>query len=215
MPLAILRPSISITRAREALMKSGLNIVLISLLFMISAGCAKLLPTGQTVVKSPWEDYNSARSEYEKIVPGVTTVADLNKLGFNPYAVPNIRILNTAEIITLFMPTPAIKIENLDPGIQKCIASRDRCKAYQIMPTILDSKRIGNFWADLFSFKRDTVVSGWEFRGLITIVDDVVSYRDPAGGRPSINTEDVQNKPLGPLQDIGGVVTGAAPSLLR
>ena len=196
-------------------MKAVLNFFVISLSFIIMTGCAKLLPSGQTVVRSPWENYNSAKSEYEKIVPGVTTVAELNKLGFNPYAVPNIRILNTTEIISLFMPTPAIKIENLDPGIQKCIASRDHCKAYQISPTILDNKRIGNFWSDLFSFKRDTVVSGWEFRGLITIVDDVVSYRDPAGGRPSINTEDVQKKPLGPLQDIGGVVTGAAPTLLR
>ena len=196
-------------------MRSGLNLVVISVLFVILAGCTKLLPSGQNVVRSPWENYNTARSEYEKIVPGKTTLEELNKLGFNPYAVPNIRILNTTEIISVFMPTPAIKIENLDPGIQKCIESRDRCKAYQITPTMLDSKRIGNFWADLFSFKRDTVVTGWEFRGLITIVDDVVTYKDPAGGRPSISTEDVQRKPLGPLQDIGGVVTGAAPSLLR
>ena len=113
------------------------------------------------------------------------------------------------------MPTPAIRIENLDQGIQKCIESKDRCKAYQIVPTMLDNKRIGSFWLDLFSFKRDTVTAGWKFRGLITIVDNVVTYRDPAGGRPSISTEEVQTKPLGPSQDIGGIVQGLTPSLLR
>jgi len=196
-------------------MRRYLNFLSISLLFMNLTGCASLLPSSKVTVKSPWKDYDSAKVEYEKIIPGITTLAELNKLGFNPYEVPNIRIMNTTEIINVFMPTPAIRIENLDPGIQKCIGSRDRCKAYQIVPTILDNKRIGNFWLDLFSFKRDTVTTGWEFRGLITIVDDVVTYRDPAGGRPSISTEEVQTKPLGPLQDIGGVLTGAAPSLLR
>lgn len=196
-------------------MKACHNFITISLLLMILTGRSSLLPTSKVTVKSPWKDYDSTKLEYEKIIPGETTVAELNKLGFSPYAVPNIRILNATEIITVFMPTPAIRIEDWDPGIQKCIKSKDRCTAYQILPSILDSKRIGNFWLDLFSFKRDTVATGWEFRGLITIVDSVVTYRDPVGGRPAISTEEIQKKPLGPLQDIGPVIQGAAPNLLR
>jgi hypothetical protein len=48
---------------------------------------------------------------------------------------------------------------------------------------------------------------------LITIVDDVVTYRDPAGGRPLVRTEEVVKKPLGPLQEIGGVIITEAPKL--
>ena len=196
-------------------MKTCFKFLAIFFLLLISMSCASLLPSSKVTVKSPWKDYDSAKLDYEKIIPGITTVAELNTLGFNPREVPNIRIMNATEIINMFMPTPSIKIENLDPGIQKCIESKDRCTAYKIEPSILESKRIGNFWLDLFSFKRDTVAFGWEFRGLITIVDNCVTYRDPAGGRPAISTEESQKKPLGPLQDIGGIIQGATPSLLR
>jgi len=196
-------------------MKICLYLLLLSLALLSFISCESLLPSAKVMVKSQWQTYDNAKEDYEKIIPWETTVAELNKLGFCPYETPNIRILNATDIVNTFMPTPSIRIDNLDPGIQKCIESKDRCTAYKIEPTLLDSKRIGNFWLDLFSFKRDMVAFGWEFRGLITIVDDVVTYRDPAGGRPAISTEEIQKRPLGPLQDIGGLLQGAAPSLLR
>ena len=67
---------------------------------------------------------------------------------------------------------------------------------------------------DLFTFKRHTVNTGWEFRGLITIVDNVVSYRDPPGGRPLINTEQIDRKPLGHIQEVGAVIISDGPKLL-
>jgi len=196
-------------------MRTCLNALVFFLAFLIFMGCTNLLPSTKVTVKSPWKDFDDAKLDYEKINPGITTVAELTKLGFNPYQVPNIRIMNATDIINIFMPNPSIRIEMLDPGIQKCIESKDRCTGYKIEPTLQDSKRIGGFWADLFGFKRDTVTTGWEFRGLITIVDNVVTYRDPAGGRPSISTQDIQKKPLGPLQDIGGIIPGVVPSLVR
>lgn len=178
-----------------------------SVIFLfIFTGCANLLPSSKSKVNSPWQDFNSAKLEYEKIIPGITTVDDLKKMNFNPYEVPNIRIMNVTEIIGVFLPNPSIKMEDLDPGIQKCIESRQRCTAYRIEPSVLDKKRVGNFWADTFSFKRHRVDTGWEFRGLLTIVDNVVTYRDPAGGKPLVKTEEIDTKPLGPLQEIGSVI---------
>jgi hypothetical protein len=171
------------------------------------------LPSSQTTVKSPWQDFNSAKLEYEKIIPEKTTMDDLNKMSFNPYKVPNIKIMNVTEIIGVFLPNPSITLEDLDPGLQKCVEKRQRCTAYKIEPGEMDNRRVGNFWLDLFSFKRHTIVTGWEFRGLITIVDDVVTYRDPPGGRPLVRTEEVVNKPLGPAQEIGGVIITEAPRL--
>ena len=138
---------------------------------------------------------------------------DLERMNFNPYAVSNIRIMTVTEIIALFMPNPSIRVEDLDPGIRKCIQNRDRCTAYKIEPGLVDKTRVGNFWADLFTFKRHTIDTGWEFRGLITIVDDVVTYRDPTGGRPLIKVEEVVVKPLGPLQEISGAIVTGVPSI--
>jgi hypothetical protein len=140
-------------------------------------------------------------------------VDDMKKLGFDPFLLPNIRVMNVTEVINLFLPNPSIKKEDLDPGIQKCIESKDRCTAYQLLPSMVNVNRIGNFWLDLFTFKRHTVNTGWEFKGLITIVDNVVTYRDPPGGRPLIHTEQVDIKPLGPLQEAGSVVITEVPRL--
>jgi hypothetical protein len=182
-------------------------------LLLMVTGCASLLPSSTIITKSPWENFDGAKSTYDKIVPGVTTVDSLKKLGFDPFLTPNIKIMNVTEVEAIFLPNPSIKKEDLDIGIQKCIESKDRCTAYQILPSILNVKRVGNFWLDLFTFKRHTVNTGWEFRGLITIVDHVVSYRDPPGGRPLINTDQVDLKPLGPIQEVGAVIITEIPKL--
>ena len=189
------------------------NSLVMIVLFLMFTGCASLLPSSSITTKSPWENFDGAKLTYDKIIPGTTTVADLKKLGFDPFLIPNIRIMNVTEVESIFLPNPSIKKEDLDLGIQKCIESKDRCTAYQILPSVLNVKRIGNFWLDLFTFKRHTVNTGWEFRGLITIVDHVVSYRDPPGGRPLINTDQVDIKPLGPIQEVGGVIITEIPRL--
>jgi len=174
-------------------------------------GCARLLPSSTIISKSPWQNFDDAKSIYDRITPGLTTVADLEKLGFNPFLTPNIKILNATEVINIFLPNPSIKKEDLDSGIQQCIESKDQCTAYQILPTTLNVKRIGNFWLDLFTFKRHTITTGWEFRGLITIVDNVVSYRDPPGGLPLISSEQIDRKPLGPIQEVGAMAISEIP----
>jgi hypothetical protein len=188
-------------------MKTVGKLLVLGFFCFLYAGCSFLLPTSKTTVISPWQDFDRAKAEYEKITPGKTTLEELNKLGFNPYVVPNIRILNATDTINIFMQNPSMRIENLDPGVQKCAEAKTNCTSYRIEPSIVDSKRIGNVLLDLLTFKRHTVSTGWEFRGLIILVDSVVVYKDPAGGRPTIHTEDVQTKPLGPLQDPVSVIS--------
>ena len=194
-------------------MKRYCNSLVMAVLLLMVTGCASLLPSSTIITKSPWENFDGAKLTYDKIVPGVTTVDSLKKIGFDPFLTPNIRIMNVTEVEAIFLPNPSIKKEDLDIGIQKCIESKDRCTAYQILPSILYVKRVGNFWLDLFTFKRHTVNTGWEFRGLITIVDNVVSYRDPPGGRPLINTDQIDRKPLGPIQEVGTVIITEIPRL--
>jgi hypothetical protein len=187
-------------------MQKHLKILVIIISLSVLTGCSILMPSSKMTTKSQWKDFNDAKTTYENIISDKTTVEDLKKMGYDPHMAPNIRIMTVTEILTLFLPNPTLKIEDLDPGIQKCIERKDKCTGYQIIITIQNSDRIGNFWLDLLSFKRHTVSIGWEFRGLITIVDNVVSYRDPACGRPLIHTEQVDIKPLGPFQEIGNTV---------
>lgn len=192
-------------------MKTGIKLLFMGIFLFMLMGCHHLLPSSKATVISPWENFDGAKAAYEKIIPWKTTLEELNAIGFNPYKVPNIRILNATDTINIFMQNPSMRIESLDSGVQKCIEVKAACTSYRIEPSIQDSQRIGSFWLDLLQFKRHTVVTGWEFRGLIIIVDNVVVYKDPVGGRPSIHTEDVQIKPLGPLQDTSEIV----PDFLR
>jgi hypothetical protein len=196
------------------MIKAYRNSLIIMALFMMVTGCASLLPHSTIIAKSPWQNFDSAKVTYDKIIPGVTNVNDLKKLGFNPFIEPNIRIMNVTEVINLFLPNPSIKKEDLDPGIQRCIESKDRCTAYLITPSTLYVKRVGNFWLDLFTFKRHTVNTGWEFKGLIIMVDNIVTYRDPPGGRPLIDTNQIDVKPLGPAQEIGSLLITDGPKVL-
>jgi hypothetical protein len=195
------------------MMKTYSESLVMAVLLLMLTGCASLLPSSTIITKSPWQNFDGAKLTYDKIVPEVTTVVDLKKLGIDPSVTPNIKIMNVTEVINLFLPNPSIKKEDLDPGIQICIKSKDRCTAYQIIPSRLDVNRTGNFWLDMFSFKRHTVNTGWEFKGLITIVDDVVTYKDPPGGRPLISTDQIDIKPLGPIQEVGTVIMTEIPKL--
>ncbi|MBU0483405.1 MAG: hypothetical protein KKB30_02690 [Proteobacteria bacterium] len=208
------RKKLNRAKAKEDGMEKYLKFSAIFIFLFFFSGCANLLPSSKTIVDSPWHNFDSARLEYEKIIPGTTNVDDLKKMKFNPFEIPNIRIMNVTEIISVFLPNPSVKIEQLDPGIQECIESRSSCTAYKIEPGQVSLKRVGNFWADLFTFKRHTIETGWEFRGLITIVDNVVTYKDPAGGKPLLRKEEIKNKPLGPLQEIGNIIVSGAQDLL-
>ncbi len=184
-------------------MKRRFHGLMIFVILLLLTGCASLLPSTKIKVNAPWDDFNNVKSAYDKIYPGSTTINDLKKLGFDPYVTPNIRIMTASEITSMFLYNPSLRIQDLDDGIQKCIESKGRCTAYQVLPSMLNVNRTGNFWLDLFAFKRHTINSGWEFRGLITIVDNVVTYKDPSGGRPLMYSEQLDIKPLGPLQEVG------------
>lgn len=196
-------------------MNKSLMLLFSLVIFLVCTGCAKLLPSSKITQISPWQDYEGAKNEYLKIIPETTTLAELKALGFDPMQVPNIRIMSATEVVGVFVPNSSIEIDSLAPGIQKCIRSKDRCTAYKIEPSFKQTKRTGNFFSDMLTFKRITTTDGWEFLGLIAIVDDVVTYRDPPGGRPLIKSEEVVNKPLGPLQEIGGVLENSAQGILN
>ncbi len=195
--------------------KFTMSAIICLLTAFLFTGCAGLLPTTKTTVESPWKTYDEAKTTYEKIIPGKTTVNELKNLGFDPYKTPNIKLLNSKDIINIFMPNPSIRKEDLSEGIQKCIDAKDRCVAYQTEPSEIKIKNLANFWKHMFNFRRESQDYGWRFKGLIIIVDDIVTYKDPPGGEPIIDLKKEQKNPLGPLQNIGDAINDFGRNLIR
>ena len=63
-------------------------------LCILGTGCSFLLPKDKEQVESPWVSFSEAKSAYDEIVPGETTVAGLQELGFDPRRTPNVEELS-------------------------------------------------------------------------------------------------------------------------
>lgn len=166
------------------------------------AACSSLLPKVKTVVHSPWESFDDAKAAFDKISLNKTTVTELKDLGFDPFTTPNIKILNYLDIAGTM---PAVKEEEMDEGLRNCIKAKTSCLAYEFQPKSIRTKRYGNFWLDLFNFKRKTRETGWQFKALVVVINDVVVYKLWGGNRELYGETEATN-PLGPLQDSGSAV---------
>ncbi len=196
-------------------MAARTHLVLLSVLLgLFLSGCgATLLPTTLDEVRSPWDSFDEAKSAYDRIVVYETDLEGLKKLGFDPFFTSNMEILTYLDIMARFMPNPGIKKEDLDRGIQECIEAKNGCLAYEMSVEVLSSERRGSVFLDLFGFKRKTNRSGWQFHSLFVFNEGFVVYK-LWGGKPNINETSLRKKPLGPLQESGDALVGAAKALL-
>ena len=176
----------------------------IALLFSIAAmlsSCSttSLLPSQQKIVITPWNSYGEAKNAFDRITPYQTKKNELEELSFAPLVTSNIQILNYLDIMERFMPNQSITIEDLALGLQDCLADQEECIAYEIIIRKFDSQRFGNVFLDLFNFRRKTTISGWDFKALIVIKDNLVVYKLSSGTPDTDEFHDTKN-PLGPLQ---------------
>jgi len=176
--------------------------VLTSALLLALAGCSTLLPSGKVQEPLPWASYQEASGAIERIVPYESTRQSLRELGIDPSANPAISILNYSDLLQRFAAVSAVPASELERGIGDCLRAGRRCTGYSLSVRQLQTRRIGNFWLDVFNFRRDTLTTGWSFSALVVFVDDVVVYALP-GGQPKIEEEQDTRNPLGPLQGLG------------
>lgn len=179
---------------------------IISLLFLLNCGCSGgLLPSVKETTKSPWQSFEEAKRSFDKIVPNRTTSDDLKRLGFDPFETPNVKLITYLELIQKFMPNQSVRFSDLEPGVQACLRAQEACYGYEVSPQILNSKRYGNVFLDLFNFRRKTVILGWHFSALIVLKSGLVVYK-LWGGEPNVSKFEDKRNPLGPLQDIGKIL---------
>ncbi|MCK5876587.1 MAG: hypothetical protein KAG43_03040, partial [Candidatus Marithrix sp.] len=114
---------------------------------------------------------------------------------------PNVKLVTYLELIERFMPNQSIRMEDLDTGVQQCLKAREICQGYEVSPKIIESKRYGNVFLDLFNFRRRQITRGWIFNALIVLKGNMVMHK-VWGGEPNVSKIEDKRNPLGPLQDI-------------
>ncbi len=174
-------------------------------LVLTTSGCRSLLPTEDRRPRTSWTNFNDAQAAFDKIVPHKTTVGDLKDLGFDPHNLPNVRILTYLDLINRFIPNNSITMNDLQPDVRACIESKDCCHAYELNLDVTHNKRYGNVFLDVFGFSKKSHITGWTYKALIIVKDDVVAYK-LRSGEPNVNKYEKKVKPLGPFQELDQVI---------
>lgn len=153
-----------------------------------------------------WTNFDAAEEAFNRIIPHQTRVEDLKVLGFDPHTTPNIEILNYLDIIQRFIPNSSITKEDLHKDVRDCIESKEGCMGYELDLDIIRKRRFGNLVLDMTGFTKKTKVYGWNYKALILIKDGIVVYK-LRSGQPNVDKIERKIKPLGPLQEIEGLLT--------
>jgi hypothetical protein len=167
--------------------------------------CGELLPRTESLTDSPWQSFEEAQGTFDQIIPHQTTFADLKRLKLDPASNPNVTILSYSDILRRFIPSPSIDASSLDAGVQECLRAATHCRGYEVDHKVLHRNRYGNFWADLFNFKRKVDIVGWRFNAVVLVTGDLVVYK-LTGGQPVIHEHEESKNPLGPLQGAGEAI---------
>lgn len=175
--------------------------LLLSLLCTGLVACVNVLPSTAQSTESSWKSYEEAREAFARIAPGKTSTEELWAMGFNPFKHPNIRLLNYLDLTRIFLPNESIRLADLHPDIQACLKARSDCIGYEVVFGGTHRDRYGNALSDIFNFRRNTRISGWQFRGLIVLQNQTVIYKLDSGQPNTLEYEGKKN-PLGPLQDL-------------
>ena len=141
------------------------------------AGCARMFPSGENLPATQWKTYEEAAASFERIIPYTTTVAELKTLGYDPFSTPNIKILTYLDVQQRFFTSPAVRREDLPTSILECLEAKGGCTAYEIDISVSRNKRHGNLFLDITTFRRQTRATGWSFKALIVINNQMVIYK--------------------------------------
>ncbi|MDE3009687.1 MAG: hypothetical protein KGI67_02260 [Pseudomonadota bacterium] len=169
---------------------------------LLCTACGTLLPVSESETQSPWSSFAQAQASFDQIKEHETNAAGLRQLNFDPVANPNVTILSYADVLRRFIPSPGADPAALDGGVRECLSATQRCRGYEVDHKVIHRNRYGNFWSDLFNFRRKVDVLGWRFNAVVLVVDDVVVYK-LSGGQPAIHEHEESVNPLGPLQGAG------------
>lgn len=165
--------------------------------------CSSVLPSGSTKTQALWHSYAEAKLAYDAVEVDVTRHERLVQMGFGPESISNVQVLNFVDVANLFGST--FSYDELPDGVKTCIQARDKCVGYVVNVQELQNKRNGNMAADLLGFRKQTHVTGWAFQATFVLVNETVAYK-LWNGKPKIENLEKSVTPLGPMQNLGGII---------
>lgn len=188
--------------------------ILIAILVVCVSSCKTLLPEGGQRGVSKWASYQAAESTFSQIKPSITTVVELKGLGINLKTTPNLKKLTYLDVMSRFnLDSSVFNNVKLPEGVKEALNRHNNCVGYEMTISSYTNKRVGSFWKDVLGFQQVTQTRGWEFTGLLIVVDDIVVYV-LTSGEARVEKVNTESKPLGPFQNIsGGDLMGIAEKL--
>jgi hypothetical protein len=176
---------------------------------LLLSGCGGgFLPEQKVQTASPFQTYDQVVESFDQIVPNMTRADDLPNLGFDART-SNADILSYLGLEERFLPAAGVRWEHLNPAVRACIRPELYCTGYVFRPNRTTSKRIGNTVADLLGFQRITHSTRWSAEIILLVMNGRVIHKVFSGNPRTDSLED-KRQPLGPLQDVGGVLSRAA-----
>lgn len=177
------------------------------LIASLLAGCANLQPIARSDDSSLFETIEQARAALAMVVSYRTTLTELKALGFDAEGSANVRQISYPQFISVLMLNPNLPLDQIDPGIRDCLASRQACRVYEFRIGRSRRERQPPLLPDLLNFRRVTRVTGWRFEGLLVVRDGIVLFHNH-GGEPRFDRVERRINPLGPFQ-AGSDIPGA------
>lgn len=174
------------------------------------SACTSLLPRSSSSTPGNFANFESAKDAVQRIVPLETRFSELKDLGFDPDAGSNVTLIPYPDIVARLAPYPALSLQQLDPGVRKCVEDQASCRGYLFHFERQGRRRTGSFWLDFLNIRRVTEVTGWSFDAMVVVSNGTVLFRNFAG-QPQIDRFERQSNPLGPFQPAGE----AAGALLK
>jgi len=119
-------------------------------------------------------------------------------------------VLTYLDVIQRFIPNQSITKEDLAEAVRDCLEAKDGCRALELELDVVKGKRTGNVLLDIFGFVRKNRETGWRFKALLVLRDDLVVYK-LSSGEPTVDRFEERVKPLGPLQELDDLLPKGVP----
>lgn len=190
--------------------RTAAGVVILVAAAAILADCGESLPRSELETTSTWPTFEAAKAAYDEVKPSVTDVDALHRMGYDPYGGTNVQILSYLDVSRRFLAGDPQAVANVPPPVRTCLKAQNACKGYEVNLRRIHRKRKGSTFLDLFNFRRRTYETGWIFKALFVIHNNLVVYK-LWSGIPKIDRRIRAENPLGPIQEPADVLKSRIP----
>lgn len=175
------------TRGLVALVLVGLFVV---------TGCATksgLRDTSETITDERWESFDAVSRAFQKIESGAD-LQEIAQLGFGPRA-KNVTLIPYHELLKRLLGTGNQSETDLSEEVRICLSEKTWCSALAITVKRTNTIEMSSFFSKVVLRESHKVTTGWEFIGVIVLLEDRAVYTT-SGGQPNIYAINPEQRPL-------------------